>query len=548
MNKKEIGLGTEDFKEIIQQDYFYFDKTKFIEEVLKDKSKVKLFTRPRRFGKTLNISMLNYFFDIRNKEENRELFKGLYIENSNLMGEQGRYPVISLNLKDIKSDSWERLKEELGRLVANLFREHLYVLEVLDEYSQEDYRKICAKDFGTNLPQDAILFLSNSLYKYYNQKVILLIDEYDTPLVFAHENNYYKEAIDFFRGFYGSALKGNISLEMGVLTGIIRVSNENIFSGLNNIELYSILEHEYADCFGLTSEEVKKALEYYGVEESFTLVKEWYNGYKFGEIEIYNTLSILKYLKRNVVEAYWINTSANYLIRKYLSKIDKDTFEGLEKLFNNRNIEKNIDKYSTLNELVDMKDIWKLMLFSGYLTVEKYLNNDNYLLKIPNKEVHQFFKKQFLEVNYGINNSVNKMLDALINQKIDLFEEYLQEVMKNTLSYNDVILEERYYHLFVLTLLIYLDDRYYVKSNKESGYGRYDIAIIPKDKTKVGFILEFKVSEKEENMENTLNEAIKQIEEKEYSTELNEMGIENIVYIAFAFHKKIVKIKYKKNY
>ena len=328
LNKKKLGLGVEDFKEIISFDYYYIDKTKFIEEILLDGAKIKLFCRPRRFGKTLNMSTLRYFFDIKNREENRKLFNGLYIENSPMIREQGKYPVIFISFKGINTLTFENLIERIKDRISTLYRSYSFLIKNFNEFEIEKFKNITNSNIDTIQLESSLLFLSEVLYKYYDEKVIILIDEYDIPLLTAYENGYYNEAINFFKGFYGDVLKTNEYLHMGVLTGIVRVAQAGIFSDLNNIENYTILNKKYSQYFGLLEDEVEKALQDYDVSYKLEEVKSWYNGYRFGNSEVYNPLSILKFLSIEELGAYWINTSGNTLIKELLKNSDKTVFDG----------------------------------------------------------------------------------------------------------------------------------------------------------------------------------------------------------------------------
>ena len=305
---KRIGIGLSDFKELIEEDFYYFDKTKFIDEIVKDGAKVKLFTRPRRFGKTLNMSMLKYFFDVEKKEENGKLFKDLYIEKTESFKEQGQYPVIFLSLKDLKAATWEIMEKDIKSTVASLFLEYEDLYYELGEFDKPLFKKIATKEEGIENLKEALKVLVKILYKKYNQKVVVLIDEYDSPLVSAYINGYYKKAKDFFKTFYSTVLKDNNYLQMGVLTGIIRVIKAGIFSDLNNLRTYTILSDDYTDSYGLTEEEVEKSLKDYGIGQEISKVKDWYDGYKFGDSEVYNPWSILNFLQDKELRAYWVDT------------------------------------------------------------------------------------------------------------------------------------------------------------------------------------------------------------------------------------------------
>ena len=544
--KKGIGIGVEDFSEVIKENCYYIDKTKWIGEILEDKSKIKLFTRPRRFGKTLNMSMLKYFFNVENKEENRKLFNGLDIEKSEYMSEQGQYPVIFISLKSIKAKTWEEAIQEIRLLVLELFSEYKYLLKDLDEYDLPRFKKYLLGDADLSELKNALLFLTRILFHKYKKEVILLIDEYDSPLISAYEHYYYDDAVTFFKVFYGEALKTNQYLKMGVMTGIIRVIKAGIFSDLNNLRVYSILDRQYPDFFGFNGEEVEKALKDFDIEYKLSDVKLWYNGYKFGNSEVYNPWSILNFLKDGKLAPYWIDTSGNFLINQILKNTDSEIMETLEALFNGETVEENISGNSDLSSLLGQEEIWELLLFSGYLTINEKIGEDYedvYSLRLPNREVREFFRKKFIDVNFG-ESMFRKAMEGLKNLKFDIFQKYLQNILLKSTSFMDTKNED-FYHGLVLGMMFYLDNHYYVKSNEESGLGRYDVVIEPKNKNSRGFILEFKVVKNEDNLEKVSEEAIEQIMEKKYDVGLKDRGVKDVTFVGVAFCGKIVKVTYR---
>jgi hypothetical protein len=541
---KKIPIGIDDFKKLRENSAYYVDKTKLISEILDDGAEVKLFTRPRRFGKTLNMSMLKYFFDIDNAEENRKLFSELDIEKSEYFSEQGQYPVIFISLKGIKSNSWEECLFDLKSLISNLYNEFEFVRASLNESELKEFNKIWfKKDDGEY--KNALRNLTAYLYRHYKKEVILLIDEYDSPLISAYEHHYYNDAVTFFKVFYGEALKTNQYLKMGVMTGIIRVIKAGIFSDLNNLSVYSILENDYAEFFGFNQDEVEEILEYFDVKYEVSDVKAWYNGYKFGDAEVYNPWSILKFLKSKKIGSHWVDTSGNFLINDILKNIDTDTMETLERLFMGESVEENINGNSDLSVLLDQEEIWELLLFSGYLTIDEKIGEDYenvYSLRLPNREVREFFRQKFIDVNFG-ESLFRKAMESLKKLKFNYFEKYLQDILLKSTSYNDTKNED-FYHGLILGMMFYLDNHYYVKSNEESGLGRYDLMIEPKNKNNRAFILEFKVTRDENTLEKVSREAIEQIIEKKYDVVLRERGIEDITLIGVAFCGKRVKISY----
>ena len=540
--KKGLGIGIEDFKEIIYENCYYIDKTMYIEDLIKDKSKIKLFTRPRRFGKTLNMLTLKYFFDIENKEENRKLFKNLYIEKSEYFKEQGQYPVIFISLKGLKEKTWENCFNEIKALISKLYNEFEFIKKVLNESELNIFDKIwLKKDDGEYT--NALKNLTSFLYKYYKKEVILLIDEYDAPLINAYEYGYYDEVILFFKVFYGEALKTNLYLKTGIMTGIIRVIKAGIFSDLNNLKIYSILDKEYSDFFGFTQEEVKKALEDFNIEYELPDVKSWYDGYKFGNSEVYNPWSILNFLQHRELEAYWVKTSSNFLIKEALKNVNLDVKESLENLFNGENVEEVITGNSDLSSLLSYHDIWELLLFSGYLTINKKIDKKLYSLRLPNREIKELFKDEFIDISFGESQFI-KTMESLKRNKLEDFEKNLQKILLNSTSYQDTKNED-FYHGLILGMTLYLDSQYYVTSNKESDLGRYDVTIEPKNKNNKGYILEFKVTKNEEDLEKEAKQAIEQIISKKYDISLKERGIKDIIILGVAFCGKLVKVSYQ---
>jgi len=542
---KKIPIGVDDFKKLIENNALYIDKTKFITELLDDAAEVKLFIRPRRFGKTLNMSTLKYFFDIKNASENRKLFNGLDIEKSVYISEQGKYPVIFISMKGIKTKNWEHCLYDLKGLIGDLYNEFEYIREVLNESELNTFNKIWLKEDIAEY-KNALKILTTYLYKYYKKEVILLIDEYDTPLITAYKYGYYDEALPFFKVFYGEALKTNPYLKMGIMTGIIRVIKAGIFSDLNNLKVYSILNEQYSDFFGFTQDEVEKALKDFNIEYELPDVRSWYDGYKFGNSDVYNPWSILNFLTDKKLIPYWIDTSDNYLINKTLKNASSDTMEALQKLFSGESVEENISGNSDLSILFDEEEIWELFLFSGYLTIDEKIGEDYenvYALRLPNREVKEFFKQKFIDMNFGESLFRNTM-EALKKNNIDNFEKYLQNIILKSASYYDGKNED-FYHGLILGMTLYLDRDYYVNSNRESGLGRYDVIIEPKNKNNRGFILEFKVVKDEKDLENTTKEAIEQIIDKKYDTSLKERGIKDITLIGITFFGKLVKISCK---
>ena len=547
LNKKKLGLGVEDFKEIISFDYYYIDKTKFIEEILLDGAKIKLFCRPRRFGKTLNMSTLRYFFDIKNREENRKLFNGLYIENSPMISEQGKYPVIFLTMKGIDSSSWNGALKNIRDKIFELYNEYDgKINHILTENENKVFNKFAGKESDEEELKTSLSFLTSLLYKYYNQKVIVLIDEYDSPIISAYENGYYSEAITFFKGLYGNVLKTNQYLHTGVLTGIVRVAQAGIFSDLNNIENYTILNDEYSQYFGLLEEEVEKSLLDYGVSYKLDEVKSWYNGYKFGDSEVYNPLSILKFLKTKKLEAYWVNTSGNALIKELLKNANKTVFDTLNNLFNGKETVVYISQSIALGNNLSPDDLWELLLFSGYLTVKEKIEMSTYFVKIPNNEIMTFFKNLFVDIIFNGLGSINKLKFALSTKNLDEIISCLENLVLNAMSTYDT--DKRYenpYQTLLAGFLYGLEGAYFSVPNFESGDGRPDIILKPIAKNKSAYILELKRL-KDRPVEKELEEALNQIKLNRYDTLLKREGINDITNIALVFDRKRVYHKIEK--
>ena len=550
MRKKAVPVGIEDFERIINEDYYYVDKTMLIEELLINRAPVTLFTRPRRFGKTLNMSMIKSFFDIKNKEENKKLFENLKISNSEYMSEQGKYPVIFISLKDLKGNSWEECLKRLKLFIFDLYVEFEYIREKMNEWDKRKFEKVLYEQEDADYIM-SLKFLADSLYKYYGEKAIILIDEYDAPIINAFDKGYYNEAINFFQTFYSSALKTNNSLKYGVLTGITRIIKEGIFSGLNNLYVNTILSRDYSEYFGLLESEVVEMLDYFDMKYKIEEVREWYNGYIFGESEVYNPWSIVNYIREKEIKAYWANVSGNTLLENMLNHAGESVYEDLKRFTDGESIEKYISDGTTIKSLLSNDDeIWQLLLYSGYLTKdekqEKESDSNVYNLKIPNKEIRKYFGNMFLNRFFGTEVKTNILIKALEGGDIKKFEETLGEIMINMLSHFDLDKEmEKIYQVFIIGLVGFLMGKYEIISNDESGYGRYDLAMIPIKSNEKAYLMEFKISKTKKGMEVSAEKALKQIDEKKYDTKLKARGIKNILKIGIAFYGKEVKVVFK---
>ena len=455
------------------------------------------------------MTTLKYFFDIKNVEENRKLFKNLYIEKSEYFKEQGQYPVIFITLKDLKKNTWEECFFGVKELLRSLYNDFNFIRETLNESDLKEFDKIWLKEEDANY-DSSLLNLTKYLYNYYQKKVILLIDEYDSPLITANQRGYYKDSINFFRNFLSLVLKTNSNLKMGVLTGIVQVAKEGIFSGLNNVRTYNILGDKFETFFGLSEEEVEEALKYFEMTYEIEEVKRWYDGYKFGNSEVYNPWSIIIYLSDRGLQAYWVNTSDNALIYDNLKNSTVDVFKDLESLFEGKEIKKEISPFFTFEELSKFDGIWQLMVYNGYLKINEKLSNDEYMIKIPNYEIQTFFKKGFIDKFLVSGNYFNPMMDALLDGDIEEFERRLQNIFLVNTSFYD-LKGEKVYHSLFLGMLIWLRDKYEVKSNGERGHGRYDAMLIPLDKIKPAYVFEFKVSKTIKGLNAKAEEALEQI-------------------------------------
>lgn len=391
-----LPIGISDFKELIKKNYYFVDKSLLIEEILEKGAKVTLLPRPRRFGKTLNMSMLKYFFNIENREENKVLFEGLLIEKTKYIKEQGKYPVIHISLKDIKTNTWKECLEKIKIEISILYENYSFIKDKLSDVDKKIFEEIVYKRSDIGTLSSSIMYLSKMLKDYYGKEVVILIDEYDTPLTSSYVSGYYDEAISFFRNMLGAALKDNIHLAFGIITGITKVAKESIFSGLNNLTVGTILDNKYRH-FGLKENEVEELLKYYNLEYHIEEVRKWYNGYKFGEDKVYNPWSIINYATDKKIKAYWINTSNNDLIKNLLKNKSEEIQEDLEELFLGKEVEKTIVDGIIYSDLNRLSTIWSLFFFSGYLTYEKEIisaitGDITYSLKIPNEEVRSFFR------------------------------------------------------------------------------------------------------------------------------------------------------------
>ena len=550
-----IGIGESDFKALRIRQNYYIDKTMYIKDIIDNESRVILVTRPRRFGKTLNMSMLKYYFDCRQKD-NIELFKGLKILNQEekYTSKLGTYPVIYITLKDVKGKNFKEMLLSLKTELVELFIEYSELLksEKLLDIEKEMFNKILNLKANEIELQNALKLLTRLLNKEYERPVILLLDEYDVPLQNAYVEGYYDEAINFFKTFFGTTFKDNPYLEKTVITGVSRVAKESIFSGANNFKVYTVLDDEFSDDFGITEEEMEKIYKDFDIQDKKEEIKNWYDGYKIGNREgIYNPWSILNYLADKKLRPYWVNTSSNDLI-KLILKNSTTVKEKMERLLKGEAVEVKIDIETVILGIEENEEnIWGLMLGTGYLKVEEVVNEIEgiYKVKIPNNEI-RFLFVQIID-NWFRNkisgNDIKSILKDLVTLNLKEYEKKFKILVKEMFSYMDIgeNTAENFYHAFVLGMLVGLKDSYIVNSNRESGLGRYDIMLEPKEKNGNSFIMEFKVMEdmEEKTIEETIENAKKQIEEKEYEENLKERGFKNITKMIYAFKGKEVKIE-----
>jgi len=561
--KKKLPIGISNFKDIIEKNYYYFDKTRFIEDILEDGAQVKLFTRPRRFGKTLNMSMLKYFFDVKNKEENRKLFENLEISKSEYFGEQGKYPVISISFRNYDKENWETGFRTIKTTIANMYAENKFLMDSLDKRELQKFEDIwLEKDDGDW--EGSLRNLVQYLYEYYGKKVVVLIDEYDQPIIDSYIKGYYDKAISFFKSFYGLVLKDNEYLEMGVMTGILRVAKENIFSGLNNLKVHTILDDKFTEYFGVVETEVVQALEDFDLEYELDDVQKWYNGYLFGDKKVYNPWSIINFLSDKKLRPYWVNTSGNGLIRLYLEKLKNDIFDDFSKLLKGESIVKRINDNMTFQNLEAnfSKNIWNLFFHSGYLTLTKEYDvmKKSVNIKIPNKEILEMFSEMFIEVYFEDTDNFLDMTDALKSGDIDKFRVELNKILLENTGIFDVsgVHKEQFYHGLMLGLVLMLKNEYEITSNGFAGKGRYDLLLKPKNilEEQEGIIFELKIinidnsklnlEEIHKKLKNECKIALKQIEEKEYASTLRNAGIEKVLKIGIAFYGKEFEVKFER--
>lgn len=546
-----IALGLSDFKQLREENYYYVDKSQFIAEVVYDKTQVLLLPRPRRFGKTLNLSMLRYFFES-TSENTTQLFNGLAIaEDAEAMQHQGQYPVIYLTFKDCKETTAEDAFFRMGGLFANLYLENkTNLFDLLNEEEKQFYKKITSREADAKTLQEALAFLMRLLHQRSGKRVVVLLDEYDTPIHAAYEYDYYNEMVVFIRGLLGVALKDNKYLEKSVVTGILRIAKESIFSGLNNLMVYSLLSTRFQDYFGFTEAEVETLIADFSIKNAED-IRIWYNGYRFGEKVIYNPWSVLSFITSGDPWPipYWINTSDNALLRGLLTHAEPQFQAQIENLLAGGTVTTTLNENAVLRDITaNAVNIWSLLVFSGYLKpIARTLQESEwvYELTIPNLEVRAFYRNTLQDwVRQRTGSRLDLLLQALVNANWKDFSKLLRDTVLAVLSYHDTAGDEpeRVYHAFILGLLTHLSDHYQIRSNRESGYGRYDVLMIPRDVKVPGFVFEFKKVDRPEDKdaEAAMHSALQQIRERDYALELREQGVATIWGIGVVVEGKTV--------
>lgn len=551
-----MPVGVDNFREMVSRDYYFVDKTNFIKELLDNKNKVTLITRPRRFGKTLAMRMLQEFFDI--NAAGRDTFKGLSISRAGekYIQHRGKYPVIFFSLKDIATGNYQDALRDLCGKISDLYAEYGFLAEspALNEREKEYFLSVYNiadhEQYGRDKWGKSLKMLTVYLWKHYGVKTILLLDEYDAPIQHAWEDGYYEDMIRFMRQFYSEVLKGNDALEFAVLTGVLRVAKESIFSGLNNLKVCSVLSEAYSDVFGFTGEEVARMAADLQLEDKLPEIREWYDGYSFGGSEIYNPWSVIMYFDAKCKPApYWVNTSGNGIIKYMLDRLDGRGREDLQSLMDGNTISKQVQEGIIYEEIgSNADDLYTMLLTTGYLKCTR--SQDGLLgtymdLQIPNLEILRLFTREIAQnfTGYRGVSDITNMMDEMLKGNAVLFEEDLNRILRNSVSYHDAANGESFYHGMMLGFCVLLKDTHIVESNRESGYGRFDLALIPTDRRYYGVIMEFKRAADEGQLEEKALEALAQIEELSYIAEFQQRQIEKVWKYGIAFCGKKVCLR-----
>ena len=551
-----MPVGVDNFREMVSRDYYFVDKTNFIKELLDHKNKVTLITRPRRFGKTLAMRMLQEFFDI--NAAGRDTFKGLNISRAGekYIQHRGKYPVIFFSLKDIATGNYQDALRDLCGKISDLYAEYGFLAEspALNEREKEYFLSVYNiadhEQYGRDKWGKSLKMLTVYLWKHYGVKTILLLDEYDAPIQHAWEDGYYEDMIRFMRQFYSEVLKGNDALEFAVLTGVLRVAKESIFSGLNNLKVCSVLSEDYSDIFGFTGQEVARMAADLQMEDKLPEIREWYDGYSFGGSEIYNPWSVIMYFDAKCKPApYWVNTSGNGIIKYMLDRLDGRGREDLQSLMDGNTISKQVQEGIIYEEIgSNADDLYTMLLTTGYLKCTS--SQDSLLgtymdLQIPNLEILRLFTREIAQnfTGYRGVSDITNMMDEMLKGNAVLFEEDLNRILRNSVSYHDAANGESFYHGMMLGFCVLLKDTHIVESNRESGYGRFDLALIPTDRRYYGVIMEFKRAADEGQLEDKALEALAQIEELSYIAEFQQRQIEKVWKYGIAFCGKKVCLR-----
>lgn len=546
---KNLPIGRDNFRDIIEKDLYYVDKTNIIEEILKTDSYVSLFPRPRRFGKSLFISMIDYFFNIEYKDKNKHLFDGLKISNSEYYNRLSSNPVIKLDFKDLKQSNFDVMYRAYKEMIRELYSKKKYLLDVLDEKEKDLFNSFLDENADISKYQKAIKILSSMLYKYYGKKTIILIDEYDVPIQQGYLEGFYDDIVSFIREVFSSSLKGNEYVEFAIMTGVLRVSKESLFSDLNNVKVYSIMEESYNEAFGFTTEETKAILKYYDLELNDD-VKNMYDGYNFNGSEIYNPWSILNYCFDKKLKPYWVNTSGNSLILDCIKNSSEKIKITFEKLLLGESVEFKYNEkvtYLDYNNLTSLDNILNLLFISGYLTIDRIDENpfgyDKMYAKLPNAEVRGLFNSIILEIlndDYSIETPlIEQFCLGILNNDKELIQLTLNRILPN-ISYMDS--SESFYHGYLLGLFsMFLNNKnFIVRSNRESGLGRFDLMIKKVDNS-VGMIIELKVTDYDKD--EVALKALEQINSKKYKQELMDSNVDKIYEYAIAIGRKECSVK-----
>ncbi|MGN0939584.1 MAG: AAA family ATPase [Selenomonas sp.] len=549
---KVLPIGTEYFAKLRMNGYYFVDKTTFLSEFFRGHADVTLITRPRRFGKSLLLSMTQQFLDIEGASEHRKLFEGLKVmDDPAAMTEQGTRPVIFLTMKNMEWDTWGGMQKKVAWELSQLYRSFKFLQQDdMDEDVRAVFDSIRSEKADIETMSGALQFLCQLLEAHYGRKAVLLIDEYDAPIQCAWSNHYYKEAIGFFRSLYSSAFKSNPSLDFAILTGVLRIAKESIFSGLNNLKVSSVISGGFADACGYTREEVAKLARDFGQEDKLGEIASWYDGYNFHGMDIYNPWSVNNYFSEGCkARKYWVRTSGNSILKAMLLQLDQRRARHLEKLMEGKTIRTRIEESFIYPDIEKHRaNLYDVLLATGYLKCVGAIDDEDgekYDLSIPNMEIRRVFRDEILKflASSEDRSILDDLLEAMQEGDAESFQKCLQTVLRDMVSFHDAAQPESFYHGLILGLSVWLDKRYFIRSNRESGYGRFDLAFFPKKPELPGIVLEFKSVEQEKKLADAAEEACKQMEEKAYDTELEAAGVQDIWHYGIAFCKKHVLVK-----